>query len=98
MKLIKLALVAAMALAGITAQAADGKAISAKLQSVSAKQSTAAIPAPPLADPNKQDLRAWFASLTPSQKKQVVSSFKDLTPQQQKYLIGVWKDLPTSAG
>eukprot|EP01036_Dinobryon_divergens_P053560 gene53560-71585_t len=68
MKLIKLALVAAISLAGIAAHAADGKAISAKLQAVSAKQTTAAVPAPPLADPNKQDLKAWYASLSKAEK------------------------------
>lgn len=98
MKLVKLALVAAMSLAGFAAQAADGKSIAAKLQAASAKQTTSAIPAPPLDDPSKQGIKAWFASLTPAQQAKVVNAFENLSPAQQKKLIGIWKDLPTSAG
>lgn len=98
-QLTKLALVAAVALGSMgMARAADSGTLAAKLKSVSTGTTTSAIPAPPLDDPNKTDLRAWYDSLTTKQQKALKVTYFDLPKETRQYLRKVWADLPVSAG
>lgn len=96
----KLALVALVALGSMgMAHAASSSAVAAKLKAVSTTgNSTSATLAPPVDDPNKADLKAWYHGLTATQQKALVSRFYDLPKEVRSYLRNIWADLPVSAG